>query len=175
MTYMYLQPAHQLDLDRIMAIIHSAQATMATDGVHQWFNGYPDRTNLLSDIAKAQLYEIIYQQQIAGVLAIQTTPEPNYETLKGGHWHSDAPYATIHRLAMHHEFAGHHLGKMAIAHALTLIRNQGIMHVRMDTHHDNKRMQYLMRQFGFGHRGTIHIHDPHGDLETEAYELSLNL
>lgn len=173
MSLIYLKQGSKNNIDRYMDIIHNAQANMQRAGFNQWMNGYPDRSNISDDLAKENLYEIIFNNQTAGILAIQTTPEPNYAKIYDGSWSKDQQYATIHRFAIDDHFAGHHLGDSALMCAFALIRQMGLNYVRIDTHAKNGRMKHLIEKAGFAYRGVIHINDPHGNLETVGYDLSL--
>ncbi|SCC11716.1 GNAT family N-acetyltransferase [Weissella bombi] len=174
MVALNLRKAQQKHLDDIMVIVHDAQQNLKNADVDQWQDGYPDKSNILSDINQGILYEIIFNNKLVGIMAIQYTPEPNYQSLSGGKWHAQGPYATIHRFAISSNFAHQHLGKLALTSALTLIKNNHITAVRIDTHETNLRMQHLLKQLGFHYRGIIHISDPHGDLNTNAYELIMS-
>lgn len=171
MSLVYLRKANKNHLEQIMNVVHDAQENLNAAGIDQWKNGYPDRLNILSDIEQNSLYEIMFEKQIAGIIAIQYTPEPNYKTLSGGKWLGNDNYATIHRLAIDSSFAHQGLGRMALTSALSLIRERQITSVRVDTHRKNRRVQHLVTELDFKYRGVIHIVDPHGDLDNDAYEL----
>lgn len=171
MSLIYLRKANRDHLEQIMNVVHDAQENLNAAGIDQWKNGYPDKFNILSDIDQNSLYEIMFEKQIAGIITIQDIPEPNYKTLSGGKWLGSDNYATIHRLAIDSSFSHQGLGKMALISALSLIREQQITSVRVDTHRKNQRVQHLVTQLGFKYRGVIHIVDPHGDLDNDAYEL----
>ncbi|QIL50048.1 GNAT family N-acetyltransferase [Weissella coleopterorum] len=173
MALIYLRKAKDVNLKRIMDIIKDAQASLKSENVPQWQDGYPDKNNILLDIKNNNLYEIMFNNNIAGIIAIQYTNEPNYDSLTGGNWENDDDYATIHRLAIDSKYAGNNLGVISFYNAITLIKNNNYKSVRIDTHKQNKRVQYLLKKIGFNHRGTIHINDPHGDLDTNAYELTI--
>ena len=173
MKKIYLKPAEIKNLDRLMAVVADAQASLKADGVPQWQDGYPDVDNIKSDIQQGQLYEVLVDDQIAGMVAIQTEPEPNYDQLKEGAWHAEDKYGTIHRLAIDRQFAGHGLGKLLFSNAFTLLRQQGITNIRIDTHEENFRMRGLIEKVGFKYCGVVAISDPHCDLLTLGYDLVL--
>ena len=77
--------------------------------------------------------------------------DPTYAVIDGA-WGSDAPYATIHRLASD----GTCRGVFAAAINWAAARQP---HLRIDTHADNHIMQTLITRAGFDYCGTITVAD----------------
>ena len=112
MNTIYLRRAKQTDLDAIMTIINDAKAYLKAQQIPQWQDGHPDQAAIEHDITTQTGWVLINNAQIATYAALQLTPEPTYQKLKGGNWSQPSqPYATIHRVAISQHFRGRQLVK----------------------------------------------------------------
>ncbi|MHA8137696.1 GNAT family N-acetyltransferase [Lactobacillaceae bacterium Scapto_B20] len=159
------------DLPYIMKILNEAKALLKADGNPQWSGEYPDEATLRNDIEERTNYVLVVGDQVAGTATLLTTPEPSYREIDGA-WHSDAPYSTIHRIAIGGDFHGMHLSSYFFSNLITITKFQEIDNVRFDTHRLNERMQAISKKFNFEYRGIIEVDDP-GDPKRYAYELNL--
>ncbi len=154
-----LQPATMGDIPHIMQFISEAQQHLKSQGIDQWQDGYPNATAIASDIAAQQGYLILLHTQDTasaaiigqpiGYLCVDFSGEPAYATLTDGEWHADAPYATIHRMTIGDAHKGKGFALRAFSLADTICANHGISNLRIDTHPDNHKMQYLLAKHGF--------------------------
>ena len=142
------------DIGQILAVYETARAFMRAHGNStQWGNSHPAKELLLNDIAIGQLYVICDDAgAIDGCFALIAGDDPTYAYIEDGAWLSDAPYATIHRIAS----SGRRHGVFAdcVAFALTQCP-----HLRVDTHRDNIPMQNAIKSQGFSYCGIIYIDD----------------
>ena len=174
MTQIYLRQAQLADRDTIMQIIADAKAAMKKAGSPQWQDGHPNATMITEDITKKIGWVLVIEQQIAGYVAMQLTPDPAYQHIKNGQWaQPDQPYATFHRVVISGHFRGHHLGQFLISNLLTLGLVKGFTNFRLDTHHVNVAMQGLAKSCGFEQRGEIEVDDKI-DPRRIAFELNLD-
>ena len=128
----------------------------------QWINGYPDENTVMRDIESGSLYALFEDEEMLAVFYFSLAPEPTYENIDGA-WLSDAPYGTIHRIAVAKGAHGRGLA------ALCFDFCRGIMpHLRIDTHRDNLLMQRTLAKYGFTYCGIIHLAN---GSERMAYEL----
>ena len=138
------------DLPRLQEIFAIARTFMAATGnPHQWAADYPSEQLLLRDIQSADSYVCEYDGRVVGTFVLRAGDDPTYATIYGGRWLSDAPYATIHRIASSGEVKG--IFDTAIRFAL-----QHFSSIRIDTHADNKVMQQAILRAGFQYCGIIH-------------------
>lgn len=138
------------DLPIIIDVFKKAKAIMRQDGnMNQWSGSYPDKDVLLEDIAKRQLY-VIEEEEIEACFVLQIGDDPTYGYIEGK-WISDEPYVTIHRIA---KAKGRHIFAKMLEYV-----TQRYDHIRIDTHKDNKIMQYLLKTHGFNQRGIIYLLD----------------
>lgn len=146
-----IRKARPEDLTEIERIYALARRFMASTGnPSQWGNHYPPRELLESDIQLGQLY-VVEDIVIRGVFAYLEGEDPTYGYIEAGEWMSDEPYGTIHRVAS--DGSG---GVFAQIIAYALNRNR---HLRIDTHHDNKVMQHVLKKHGFQWCGIIYLED----------------
>lgn len=106
------------------------------------------------------MYVLLESGKIHAVFALIHGDDPTYRRIDDGHFLSDTPYATIHRIAGDGQVHG--VLQKAVAFAETQNRN-----LRIDTHEDNKIMQHLITKCGFQRCGIIYLEN--GDSRI-AYE-----
>lgn len=142
--------ANPADLLRIQEIYKLAQQFMRDTGnPNQWGTTYPAEALLQSDIAAQRLYVYEAQGQVLAVFYYYQGADPTYLQIDG-QWLSDAPYGTIHRIAV--AVPGHGIAARCFRWALTQCPN-----LRIDTHADNLPMQKALRKFGFTFCGIIRL------------------
>ncbi|MBQ8094677.1 MAG: N-acetyltransferase [Clostridia bacterium] len=140
------------DLPAINAIYEEARQFMRAHGnLSQWVNGYPQQALLEADIEHSELYVMVtHEDVIYGVFMLHFGKDPTYAVIEDGKWLDDSEYATIHRIASDgtHSRVYHEAVEFAKMHCL---------HLRVDTHADNKPMQQAIRREGFTYCGIIHL------------------
>lgn len=150
---MEIRPAVPSDLPAIYAIFQSARAFMWANGnPTQWDPSYPSPALLDSDLKKNALYVCVSEDAIVGVFALLPGEEPTYQVITEGHWHSDAPYGTIHRVASNGSVRG-------VAQACFDFCKQHCNYLRIDTHADNLPMQNAITKAGFRRCGIVTMAD----------------
>lgn len=148
-----VRPASIQDLSQILSVYDSAREFMRQNGnASQWAGGYPPEAMLRRDIAAQQLYVLEEDGGIHGVFALIEGADPTYSVIEGGSWLSDAPYASIHRVASDGRIKGVFTQCLEFAKGLH-------RHLRVDTHADNHIMQRLILKNGFERRGIIYVED----------------
>lgn len=147
-----IRKASREDLPRILTIYTQARKFMAETGnPNQWKNTHPPKQMLQEDIQAGNLYVITESEEIHGVFAFLLGEDPTYGLIEDGHWLSDAPYGTIHRIAGD--------GSGGILHACVNYCLRTISHLRIDTHEENRVMQGAIRKEGFQRCGIIYLAD----------------
>jgi len=148
------------DLARILEVYKIARNFMKESGnPMQWGENFPSKELLEEDIEKQQLYVIINEVKedstkeiIHGVFAFIIGEDDTYKKIENGAWISEEIYGTIHRLASSGKQKG------IFTECVEFCKKQ-INHIRVDTHHDNKKMQYLIPKHGFKECGIIYVKD----------------
>jgi len=149
---MEIRKATPADLPALREVFAAATAIMRADGnPTQWAGPYPDDAAVLRDIAGGWGHVIEAEGRVAGYFALIPSPDPTYARIEDGAWLDDTlPYYVIHRIAslpdVHGVFAA------TIQYAAGICPN-----IRIDTHRDNKIMQYNLAKHGFRYCGIIHL------------------
>ncbi len=142
--------AHKEDIDTLLEIYTSARKYMRENGnPTQWPDTYPDFEVLSEDIEKKELYVFEKDGRVHAVFAFILGNDPTYDIIEDGDWLSEAPYGTIHRIASDGTIKG------IFDECINYCKNT-INHLRIDTHSDNKTMQYLIKKNGFEYCGIIY-------------------
>ena len=158
---MNLTLATQDNLVEILDIIKDAQVLLKENGINQWQDGYPNATDILDDINLENGYVIINKQKIVGYCVIDYCGDSNYDIIYNGQFHSQHPYATIHRFAIKRNFQGQGLALEAFKLIDQLVSKNGFDTVRIDTHKDNQRMLKLVSTAGYQYCGIVRLNRSH--------------
>ena len=148
------------DLPRILEIYAFARKFMAENGnPTQWGTDKPGEALLRQDILRQRLQVVTCDGMIHGVFYFFSGEDPTYRVITQGHWLSDEPYGTIHRIAAD--------GSGGVFGACLKWCLESIPHLRIDTHRNNLVMQHVVEKHGFSRRGIIFVED---GTERIAYE-----
>ena len=149
-----LTSAQPADLPRCMEILRSGRDFQREQGFVQWPDGFPCEETVRRDIAQSDGYVLKIGDDIAAYLYLGFDGDPSYPDIQGA-WHFNEPYGVIHRIAIDDAFRGQGLSAKIFALAEDLLRSRGVFLLRIDTHHDNKRMQHILSKNGFSCCGTV--------------------
>ncbi len=164
-----LRIAQLADLDEIEMIIESAKVLLKKEGLSQWQSGTPNREMLKQDIAQGNSYVYFHEGYIAGVICIQFEADPNYEQIEGQWQQENEPYVTLHRVATHAYYRNEGISQKMFRAAEQIARDRGIYQIRVDTHKDNYRMNYLIKKMNYEFAGIVNVKDPL-DPKRNAYQ-----
>ncbi len=142
------------DIPALLDIFSEARERMYESGnTKQWGPGYPPLDALEKEVEKGFSYIIEENEIPIATFSIMTGKEPTYSYIFDGSWPiGEYEYVTIHRVAGKRK--AHHVLKTAVAEAEKLSRI-----IRIDTHQDNKKMQALIKRYGFSYCGKIYLED----------------
>ena len=142
--------AQKNDIDQFLAIYKIARKYMRENGnLTKWPDTYPDAEILTEDIDKKELFVFEENGRVHGVFALIIGEDPTYKIIEDGAWLSDLNYGTIHRIASDGSMKG------LFDQCINYCKSQ-INHLRIDTHSDNKTMQYVIKKNGFEYCGIIY-------------------
>lgn len=161
---MKIRKALLSDLDKIMNIYKIAKEYMWENGNKmQWNSNYPSKEIIKNDIDNKVCYVFELDDDIHAVFSFIIGEDDTYRFIYNGSWISDSIYGTIHRIASDGKIKG--IFSMCIKFC-----KKEISHLRIDTHLDNKIMQYLIEKNGFIKCGTIYVKDGTSRIAYEYYE-----
>jgi len=152
MNKMEIRKTSHTDINDIMDIYEYARSFMQSTGNgNQWINGYPSRELIMQDIQEGSSYVIIdNSDKITGTFYFKIDNDPTYNKIYNGQWLNNNPYGVIHRLAGGGRTKG--LASICLKWCFKQCSN-----IRVDTHHDNKVMQNILKKMGFSECGIIYI------------------
>lgn len=141
------------DLKEIMEIYANARKFMAENGnPNQWGDSHPVLELLEGDIEKNELFVCEENGVIEGVFAFIVGDDATYKYIEDGEWLNNKTYGTIHRIASNGKAAG------VFAKCSAFCKEQ-IDNVRIDTHHNNLKMQHVIEKDGYKKCGVIYVED----------------
>ncbi len=157
------------DLDSVMPIFDEARKTIASLGIDQWQNGYPDRDVIMRDMDEGNSY-LVEDDVVYASFAVICDGEPTYDKIYDGEWSSgnnNRNYLAIHRVAISLAKRGQGIAGKIIEHASHIAEDSGLSSIRIDTHRGNIVMRKMLEKNGFSYCGIIYLSD---GSERVAYE-----
>ena len=145
------------DISRIMEIIKDAQNYLAALKIDQWQDGYPNSTKIELDISNEDSYIVLNNaNQIIGTTVFSTKTERAYQKIEGNWMTSEnSKYGVIHRLAVGDEYRKLGMAQFVFNTFESKLKQMNIKSMRIDTHKDNKGMQYMLKKRGYQYCGII--------------------
>lgn len=151
------------DLPTIKNIYCAARDFMRTSGnPNQWGETYPENEIICEDIVHNRLYVIERDDKTVGVFMFEIGADSAYSEIDGA-WLDNSVYGVIHRVAGLAEEHG-------IFKELFDFVGEKIDHLRIDTHHDNKVMQGVLKKHGFIPCGVIYLENGEARIAFEYTE-----
>jgi ribosomal protein S18 acetylase RimI-like enzyme len=148
------------DIPAIMKIIAGAQTYLASLGIDQWQDGYPNEKQIILDIRNEDSYLIINNEgDIIGTTVFTFKEESTYQQIEG-EWITSEPakYGVIHRLAVDNKYRGIGLAKFVFDTCEEMVKHHKIaISLRIDTHRQNLGMQGLLKKSNYNYCGVIYL------------------
>ena len=162
------------DIADIMLIVRQARNSLKKFRVDQWQGDYPTEEIIRGDIERQECYAVCYGERIAAFFVLTEAPEPCYDELTDGKWHSSGKYCTVHRSAVASEFRGSGMSDRMLGFAADIARGKQAEAIRIDTHRKNKAMLQLLKRNGYAYRGNVLVtSEPGHDPKRQALEIIL--
>lgn len=148
------------DLDDIWSLRIKTSQLLKSRGVDQWQSEFPTKEQFISDIKVGEFY-VLELDKIIGMMALKSGIEDTYNRIYDGHWHSDAPYMTIHRMAIDESYKKLGYGIKLLSFAKEKASRLGYHYLRIDTHQNNQAAIKRFTSFGFSYCGYIMLNKHH--------------
>lgn len=144
-------------IDRIWEMTGMAKRQLKNLGLDQWQTGYPSLEIWRRDVAEDMAYLAVEDGEILGAFAYQITPDASYYEIENGHWLTDTPYASMHRVIVADDCKGKGVAGKMFAYGFSMAEQDGFASVRIDTHPGNLPMQRALAKAGFQACGEIRL------------------
>lgn len=141
----------------MLEIIGQAQRYLRDQGIDQWQDGYPDEAVVREDIRLRQGYVLEREGKVLGIASIVFGGEPTYEVIYEGAWTTEAPYASIHRVALDEAARGTGAADEIMREAEAIVLARGVHAIRIDTHRENRVMRGMLGRNGYTPSGVIYL------------------
>ncbi len=162
---MKIKKADMNDLKEILNIYSYARRYMKEHkNPTQWGDDRPSESVIKNDITNGNSFVVIDNDVISGVFSFIIGEDETYKKIYDGKWLNDKAYGTVHRLAGNGKSKG--IFDFSMGYCEKLIDN-----IRIDTHKNNKIMQYLLSKRGYKKCGIIYVED---GSERLAYQKEIN-
>lgn len=135
------------DIEKCFAIIDNARNFQLAQGFTQWDKTYPSIDTIKEDLEKNIGYKYVVGGVIASYMAI-VDYEPTYDKIDGK-WLSEEKYFVIHRIGIDEKYRGQGIAYKIFNACEELAKSKNIFSLRIDTSHENKRMQHVVKKAGF--------------------------
>ena len=139
------------DLGLVCLLIKDAIAEMEKNGIYQWDEVYPARSDFEEDIKNNNLYVVFDEDMLIAFYVISGEYDEQYNNAE---WKCEADSAYIlHRFCVSPKVQNRGIGKKILWHIEHQIKDMGYKSVRLDTFTENPFAQKLYRHNGYESRG----------------------
>lgn len=139
--------AEKKDIDSICYIIAAAIDEMGKNGIYQWDEVYPAKSDFFDDIEKGILYVGEMDGKIAVIYAINKEYDEQYNN---GKWkYLDSEYRIIHRLCVNPLFQNKGVAKQTLSFVEKELKGEGVETIRLDFFSENPFALSLYQKNGY--------------------------
>ena len=166
-----IRKANLNDLEDVLLIYNDARQKFTIDKTFQWKDNYPNEITYKSDLEENNVFVILNNENVVGVMTILLKEEPDYKVIEGN-WLNNEPYITIHRIAVKKDHLHQGLGSKLISFAKQFALDNNITNIKIDTHENNIHMKKMLAKHNFKYCGVIYLHEK--NMETrDAFQLKI--
>jgi GNAT superfamily N-acetyltransferase len=152
-----IRKATEVDLERIMELIIRVVRDMREEGIDQWNDDYPARSDFLADILAGELYLDESDEEPRGIRGVVCINQVEPEEYRTASWSKPGPAVVIHRLAVNPDYRRRGVAAGLFSLAEDQARRNGSLYIRSDTYSRNAKMNALFVRQGYVRAGDIHF------------------
>jgi ribosomal protein S18 acetylase RimI-like enzyme len=150
-----IRKANVSEIEKIITITRACGRKMASEGIFQWNDHYPNSQAFKQDIERAELYVLLSENTPVGCIAISSLKDEVYSDVN---WLTpDGTNYYIHRLAVHPNFQGQGNARILMDFAEDLAREKNATSIRLDTFSKNHRNQRFYEARGYTRLGSVYF------------------
>lgn len=138
---MKIVKAKIIDLENLHSITKNCAQFMIESGILQWNENYPSKEILQKDIELKQIWKLINDNEILGIIVLTEIEDKEYKNVKWLTKNCNNLY--IHRLAIHPSFQGKGYAQKLMDFTENFALKNNYTSIRLDTFSQNKRNQWF--------------------------------
>ena len=143
------------DIDEIIKITKACARFMASKGIYQWNEHYPNKAAFKNDVLRNELYVVESKKTLVGCVVISSFMDEEYVPIS---WLTENGHNIyIHRLAIHPNYQGKGYAQKLMDFAEKFAKENNYSSVRLDTFSQNKRNQKFYELRGYKRLGDIYF------------------
>ncbi|REE83552.1 ribosomal protein S18 acetylase RimI-like enzyme [Lutibacter oceani] len=136
---MKIEKVHISNLDAIFSLTKSCAKHLIENEIFQWNEYYPSKEVLKNDIELNQLWKLVENNLIIGIIALTEIEDVEYKSVKWLTENDTNLY--IHRLAVHPDYQGKGYAQQLMNFAENYAKEHNYDSIRLDTFSKNIRNQ----------------------------------
>jgi ribosomal protein S18 acetylase RimI-like enzyme len=144
------------ELDAILKLTRACGKHMRENGIDQWDENYPDRTNLLNDLNSETLFAYREDGVVLGIVVLNESQDEEYAEIKWSTNDADRNIV-VHRLAVHPDHQGKGIARKIMDFAEVYAKDEGYDAIRLDTYSQNPRNQKFYTNRGYNDLGPVYL------------------
>lgn len=151
---MYIRIANKTDYPELIDLMNRLAPAMLKSGNLQWKEKHPTKKAIKKDIEAHNLFILILDEKIIGVVVIDALLPDEYEQIP---WKTSPNTYTFHRMMVDPKHQGKGIAKTMLHFIENRGINMGMKSLRADTHKDNTIMLSLFEKFNFSYVGNVYF------------------
>lgn len=158
------------EINDILNITRACAEKMIKNDIYQWNSEYPSREVFLNDLNRNELFVLIEDDLLIGVITISTYMDKEYQDIE---WLTpNKRNIYIHRLAINPPYQSKGHAQKLMTFAENRARKKLMLSVRLDTFSQNSRNQKFYETRGYEKLSDIYF-PRQSDYPFHCYELLL--
>ena len=120
-------------------------------GIYQWDEVYPAKSDFQGDIEDESLYVITAADEISGCICLNQVEHPGYEN---ANW-LGSRFLVIHKMIVDPQREGQGYGEFAMKQAEKIARSKDKDSIKLDCYQENLRANRFYQKLGYALRGEV--------------------
>jgi len=161
--------ATENDVDRLMDLIKACVEDMASQGIYQWNEQYPNLQTIRNDVESESTHILEGNNGVIAAISMNEEQPPEYRSLS---WlDQEGRVLVLHRLAVNPKWQKQGIGGRILDYAENYAVDNGYTSIRLDTYSGNPRALRLYERHQYRRVGKVRF--PGRDLPFFCYEKNL--
>ncbi len=167
-----IQKAKLSDVETLHSLTRECAQYLIKQGIFQWNENYPSKEVLQNDIEQEQIWKLVVENEIAGIIVLTEIEDVEYKNVKWLTTNQCNLY--VHRLAVHPKFQKKGYAQKLMNFAEEFAQQNGYTSIRLDTFSQNIRNQRFYERRGYEKLERIYF-PKQSEHPFFCYELVLNV